>query len=95
MITEDQLEQICLEWFREGGYEYAFGPDIAYDGEGPTARDGGSPAGTGRLPPWCEVSSGLICAKTVILQRRVMTSRIISWPFTSKRFSNNESFLSD
>lgn len=32
MITEDQLEEICLEWFREGGYEYAFGSDIAYDG---------------------------------------------------------------
>jgi len=33
MITEDQLEQICLEWFREGGYEYAFGPDIANHGK--------------------------------------------------------------
>jgi type I restriction enzyme R subunit len=33
MITENQLEQICLEWFREGGYEYAFGPDIAHDDE--------------------------------------------------------------
>ena len=39
MITEDQLEQICLEWFREGGYEYAFGPDIAHDGEAPERTD--------------------------------------------------------
>ena len=39
MITEDQLEQICLEWFREGDYEYAFGPDIAYDGETPERID--------------------------------------------------------
>ena len=39
MITEDQLEQICLEWFREGGYEYAFGPDIAHDGETPERTD--------------------------------------------------------
>lgn len=39
MITEDQLEQICLEWFREGGYEYAFGPDIAHDGEAPERVD--------------------------------------------------------
>ncbi|WP_287125357.1 type I restriction endonuclease subunit R [Desulfobacter sp.] len=39
MITEDQLEQICLEWFREGGYEYAFGPDIAHDGESPERID--------------------------------------------------------
>jgi len=21
MITEDQLEQLCLDWFREGSYE--------------------------------------------------------------------------
>ena len=33
MINEDQLEQICLEWFREGGYDDAFGPDIAHDGD--------------------------------------------------------------
>jgi len=33
VITEDQLEQICLEWFCECGYEYAFGPDIANHGE--------------------------------------------------------------
>lgn len=39
MITEDKLEQICLEWFREGGYEYAFGPDIAHDGETPERID--------------------------------------------------------
>ena len=39
MITEDQLEQICLNWFREGGYEYAFGPDIAHDGETPERSD--------------------------------------------------------
>lgn len=25
MITEDQLEQLCPDWFSEGGY------DIAYD----------------------------------------------------------------
>ena len=28
MITEDQLEQLCLDWFREGGYEYAYGPEL-------------------------------------------------------------------
>ena len=39
MITEDKLEQMCLEWFREGGYEYAFGPDIAHDGETPERID--------------------------------------------------------
>ena len=32
MITEDQLEQLCLDWFKETGYEYAYGLDIAPDG---------------------------------------------------------------
>ena len=39
MITEDQLEQLCLDWFREGGYEYAYGPSIAVDGESPERPD--------------------------------------------------------
>ena len=39
MITEDHLEQLCLDWFRTGGYEYAYGPDIAHDGESPARRD--------------------------------------------------------
>lgn len=32
MITEDQLEQPCLGWFRKGGWETVFGPDLAHDG---------------------------------------------------------------
>lgn len=39
MITEDQLEQQCIEWFREGGYEYVYGPDIAHDGDAPERID--------------------------------------------------------
>ena len=35
MITEDRLEQQCLGWFREGGWEAVFGPDIAHDGAAP------------------------------------------------------------
>ena len=35
MITEDQLEQQCLGWFREGGWETIFGLDIAHDGGAP------------------------------------------------------------
>lgn len=33
MITEDQLELLNLDWFREGGFEYAYRPDIAQDGD--------------------------------------------------------------
>jgi type I restriction enzyme, R subunit len=39
MITEDHLEQLCLDWFREGGYTTAFGPDLAPDGATPERRD--------------------------------------------------------
>ena len=35
LITEDHLEQQCLEWFQELGYTYAFAPDLAPDGTTP------------------------------------------------------------
>ena len=35
LITEDHLEQQCLEWFKELGYAYAFAPDLALDGTSP------------------------------------------------------------
>lgn len=39
MITEDQLEQLCLEWFASIGYEVACGYDIAPDGISPERSD--------------------------------------------------------
>lgn len=33
MITEDQLEQLCLDWFKAIGYEYVCGYDIAPDAD--------------------------------------------------------------
>ncbi len=38
-ITEDHLEQLCLDWFRAGSYAYAYGPDIAHDGDTPERSD--------------------------------------------------------
>ncbi|WLI72859.1 type I restriction endonuclease subunit R [Halomonas alkalicola] len=38
-MTEDQLEQQCLRWFAEGGWEIAHGPDLAPDGEVPERGD--------------------------------------------------------
>ena len=35
MITEDQLEQLCLDWFADQGYLYKNGYDIAPDGDTP------------------------------------------------------------
>jgi type I restriction enzyme R subunit len=49
MITEDQLEQLCLGWFFEGGYEYANGYDLAHDGIAPERGDYKQILLTGRL----------------------------------------------
>ncbi|MGM0982979.1 MAG: type I restriction endonuclease subunit R [Pseudomonadota bacterium] len=38
-MTEDQLERLCLEWFAEGGWEIAHGPDIAPDALTPERAD--------------------------------------------------------
>ena len=39
MITEDQLEQLSLDWFRETGWDYANGVDISPDGDDPERDD--------------------------------------------------------
>lgn len=38
-FTEDLLEEAAIEIFGELGYEYKFGPDIAYDGDVPERKD--------------------------------------------------------
>ncbi len=38
-ITEDQLEQQCIAWFQNQGYETLYGPDIAHDGDNPIRAD--------------------------------------------------------
>ncbi len=39
MITEDQLEQLCLDWFQAIGYDYICGYDIAPDSANPERID--------------------------------------------------------
>ena len=39
MITEDQLEQLCLDWFKSIGYDYVCAYDIAPDGKSPERSD--------------------------------------------------------
>jgi type I restriction enzyme R subunit len=39
MISEDQLEQLCLEWFKTTGYDYICGYDIAPDSDTPERSD--------------------------------------------------------
>ena len=48
-MNELLLEQLCLDWFRAGGYEYAYGPDIAPDGDAPERIDYQQVVLTGRL----------------------------------------------
>jgi len=38
-MTEDQLEQQCLAWFAEGGWDIGHGPDLAPDGPSPERAD--------------------------------------------------------
>jgi type I restriction enzyme R subunit len=38
-FTEDLLEEAAIEILGELGYEYKFGPDMAYDGDAPERRD--------------------------------------------------------
>ena len=39
MITEDQLEQLCLQWFQFIGYDYISGYDISTDSDFPERSD--------------------------------------------------------
>ncbi|MDY6919156.1 MAG: type I restriction endonuclease subunit R [Pseudomonadota bacterium] len=39
MISEDQLEQLCLQWFQATGYDHLSGYDIAPDGPSPERSD--------------------------------------------------------
>jgi type I restriction enzyme R subunit len=49
LITEDHLEQQCLEWFKELGYRHVFAPDLDRDGPTPERSDFRKAILTGRL----------------------------------------------
>lgn len=38
-MNELNLEHLCLEWFRDNGWEVLYGPDIAHDGINPMRKD--------------------------------------------------------
>jgi type I restriction enzyme, R subunit len=48
-ITEDQLEQVTIGWFKELGYTYVFSPELAPDGSTPERHDFRQVILTGRL----------------------------------------------
>ena len=39
MITEDQLEQLAIQWFQDTGWNYANGADLAPEGATPERED--------------------------------------------------------
>jgi type I restriction enzyme R subunit len=49
LITEDHLEQQCLEWFKELGYRHVFAPQLAPEGPTPERSDFRKVILTGRL----------------------------------------------
>ena len=38
-MTEEELEMMSLEWFKEIGYSFVHGPDLAPDGKSPERED--------------------------------------------------------
>lgn len=38
-MNEEKLESLCLEWFRDNGWDIMHGPDIAYDGDNPMRKN--------------------------------------------------------
>ena len=38
-MNEDELEQLCLNWFRANNWDIAYGPDIAPDSNAPERSD--------------------------------------------------------
>ncbi|MBN7768609.1 type I restriction endonuclease subunit R [Marinobacter daepoensis] len=38
-MNEGELEKVCLQWFAEGGWEIAHGPDLAPEGDTPERAD--------------------------------------------------------
>ena len=39
ILTEEDLENISIEWFKEIGYQFVHGPDIAPDSKSPERDD--------------------------------------------------------
>lgn len=48
-MNEEQLENLCLDWFRDGGWDVLHGPDIAPDSDNPLRNDYAQVVLDGRL----------------------------------------------
>lgn len=87
MITEDQLEQLCLEWFNHLGYTCLSGYDIAPDGASPERKDYRQVVLFGRLLSCLQAINPQIPLATLELVAHQVTK-----PETPVPIKNNKAF---
>lgn len=88
MITEDQLEKLCLAWFGDVGYEVAFGPELAHDGTSPERSDYRQVILQGRLLAALQRINPLIPA--AVLEDQVIS--LLGKPESPLLIQNNRQF---
>ncbi|KOO08997.1 type I restriction endonuclease subunit R [Vibrio hepatarius] len=87
MITEDQLEQQCLDWFKELGYQYQNGYDIAPDGDTPERENYQQVTLQARLVSALETLNPNVPSDTLI-----EVAKIVATPQTPVLIKNNKLF---
>nr|WP_276680281.1 type I restriction endonuclease subunit R [Thalassolituus oleivorans] len=87
MITEDQLEHLCLDWFKDTGYDYVCGYDIAPGEVGAERIDYRQIVLQGRLLQQLQVINPHIPTNTLEL-----VAAQISKPETPILIKNNKAF---
>ncbi|MDF2153557.1 type I restriction endonuclease subunit R [Vibrio sp. CAU 1672] len=87
MITEDQLEQQCLDWFKELGYQYQNGYDIAPDGDTPERENYQQVTLQARLVSALETLNPTVPSDTLI-----EVAKTVATPQTPVLIKNNKLF---
>jgi type I restriction enzyme, R subunit len=87
VITEDQLEQLCIEWFTETGYQYANGYAIAPDGDTPERADYKQVVLKGRL-----ISQLAILNPHIPQEALDQAAALVTQPQTPVLIKNNQLF---
>ncbi len=87
MITEDQLEQLCLEWFQSIGYDYVSAYELAPDGDNPERSDYRQIILHDRLLSCLKVINSHIPLATL-----EQVAQLISKPETPILIKNNKAF---
>ncbi|ELA8081262.1 type I restriction endonuclease subunit R [Vibrio parahaemolyticus] len=87
MITEEQLEQQCLDWFKELGYQYQNGYDIAPDGDTPERENYQQVTLQARLVSALETLNPNVPSDTLI-----EVAKTVATPQTPVLIKNNKLF---